>query len=171
MFYEVPIIIQLKSTKQPASIRYGVLNTLCWRRAYPYLTRLLLYVVARTSCLFRGLCPILCRFVCKRLLAWSLTSEALIWGLIGLCASLEVDLWPLRSFIVWPLASVFFVSVFGHGIEHHKDWTCGPSWGRNFLAKYRLHWLYPSIITLLNHFWLMDGACNVWTDPRVSKKQ
>lgn len=21
-----------------------------------------------------------------------------------------------------------------------------------FIAKYRLHWLYPSIITLLNHF-------------------
>ena len=76
MFYEVPIIIQLKNTKQPASIRYGVLNTLCWRRAYPYLTRLLLYVVVRTSCLFRGLCPILCGFVGDRLLYYS----SFFWG-------------------------------------------------------------------------------------------
>ena len=99
MFYEVPIIIQLKNTKQPASIRYGVLNTLCWRRPYPYLTRLLLYVVVRTSCLFRGLCPILCGFVGKRLLAWSLISDALIWGLIGLCASLEADVLSSKIFL------------------------------------------------------------------------
>ena len=30
-----------------------------------------------------------------------------------------------------------------------------------FLAKCRQYWLYPSIIILLNHFWLLDGACNV----------
>ena len=65
----------------------------------PYLSRQLLYGFMRASCLFRGLCPILCGFVCKRLLAWSLISEALICGLRGRCASLEADVMTSKIFL------------------------------------------------------------------------
>lgn len=138
------------NTKQPASIRYGVLKTLCWLRAYA-----LSYAASFVSDCSLGL----------------LFLRLLIRALSGRCACLEADIMTSSIFLCLSIDHCAFVSVFVHGIEHDKDWTRGLSWGWYFLAKYRLHWLYPSIITLLNHFWLLDGACNVWTDPRVSKKQ